>query len=78
MVEAFQTNATGPLLMLEAFAPLLKKAKGTPHVVNVTSGAGSLTRRLDPAAVGHMLAIPYRTSKAALEHDHSVPGSTIC
>jgi NAD(P)-dependent dehydrogenase (short-subunit alcohol dehydrogenase family) len=32
----FQTNATGALLMVDAFASLLKKSTGTPRVVNVS------------------------------------------
>jgi NAD(P)-dependent dehydrogenase (short-subunit alcohol dehydrogenase family) len=67
MLQCFQTNATGPLLMLESFAPLLKKSNGTPRVVNVSSGGGSITKRLDPTSVGYnMKGVPYRASKSAL------------
>ena len=67
MSQCFQTNATGPLLMLESFAPLLKKSNGTPRVVNVSSGGGSITKRLDPTSVGYnMKSVPYRASKSAL------------
>ncbi len=67
MAQCFQTNATGPLLVLDAFAPLLKKARGTPRIVNVSSGAGSITSRLDPTAFGYEIkAVPYRVSKTAL------------
>lgn len=53
--------------MLEAFAPLLKKSTHTPRVVNVTSGAGSVTMRLDPKSMAYDLkAWQYRASKAAL------------
>ena len=65
MAQCFQTNATGPLLMVESFAPLLKKAQGTPRIVNVGSGQGSVTRRLDPNATGPK-AVPDRSSKAAM------------
>lgn len=67
MARSFQTNATGPLLMLESFAPLLKKSIGTPRVVNVTSGAGSIALRLDPTNPAYSLKhVQYRASKAAL------------
>lgn len=68
MAAVFQTNATGPLLMLEAFAPLMRKAQSTPRVVNINSGWGSLTRRLDPIAPGHDIkgGVQYRASKGAL------------
>lgn len=68
MATAFQTNATGPLLMLEAFVPLLKKAHGPPRVVNISSGWGSPTRRLDPNAPGYNIrgGVQYRASKGAL------------
>lgn len=49
MATCFATNATGPLLMGEAFLPLLEKAKsGTPRIINVSSGAGSITVKLNP------------------------------
>lgn len=67
MSQCFQTNATGPLLMLESFAPLLEKSNGTPRVVNVSSGAGSITMRLDPTSIGsNIKAVQYRSSKSAL------------
>jgi NAD(P)-dependent dehydrogenase (short-subunit alcohol dehydrogenase family) len=67
MLQCFQTNATGPLLMLESFAPLLKKSNGTPRVVNVGSGGGSITKRLDPTSMGYNIkGVPYRASKSAL------------
>ena len=39
--EAIETNAIGPLLVTQAFWPLLQKAE-SPRVVNVSSGAGRL------------------------------------
>jgi NAD(P)-dependent dehydrogenase (short-subunit alcohol dehydrogenase family) len=67
MSQCFQTNATGPLLMLESFAPLLEKSNSTPRVVNVSSGGGSITKRLDPTGIWYnMKAEPYRSSKSAL------------
>ena len=67
MSQCFQTNVTGPVLMLESFAPLLKKSNGTPRVVNVSSGMGSITMRLDPTSMGYNIkAVQYRSSKSAL------------
>ena len=39
--EALETNAIGPLLVTQAFWPMLLKS-GSPRVVNVSSGAGRL------------------------------------
>ena len=71
--RCFQTNATGPFLMVEAFAPLLKKSKTTPRIINVSSGAGSIRRLLDPNSPNFhlhremgMAKIGYGVSKAAL------------
>lgn len=67
MATCFRTNATGPLLMGDAFAPLLKKTQGTPRIVNVSSGQGSITRRLESASFGYKIkGVQYRASKAAL------------
>ncbi|CAO2657281.1 Nn.00g034070.m01.CDS01 [Neocucurbitaria sp. VM-36] len=65
---AFLTNATGPALVVEAFAPLLTKSTHkTPRIVNVTSGAGSIAMRLDSKNPHQQMRIvPYRVSKAAL------------
>lgn len=55
--------------MGEYFAPLLKRAatRGTPRIVNVTSGAGSIGNRLDPSGYGNEFqVVPYRVSKAAM------------
>lgn len=69
----FRTNATGPFLVVEAFAPLLKKSIGTPRIVNVSSGAGSIQRILDPNSPNYqkhremgMTGLAYGASKAAL------------
>lgn len=67
MAQAFQTNATGPMLMVDAFAPLLKRSSGKPRIVSVTSGAGSIAKRLDPtSSAANLKAVPYRASKAAM------------
>ncbi|KAI4144342.1 MAG: hypothetical protein L6R39_004225 [Caloplaca ligustica] len=67
LIACLQTNAVGAQLMGDYFAPLLRKASGTPRIVNVTSGAGSIGLRLDrshPTAA--MKVTPYRISKAAM------------
>ncbi|MCJ1251201.1 hypothetical protein MMC30_008432 [Trapelia coarctata] len=67
MLQCFQTNAVGPLLMLESFAPLLQKSNGTPRVVNVSSSQGSIATRLNPTSAGYNVkGVQYRASKAAL------------
>ncbi len=68
MADKFAINATGPLLMVEAFGPLLRKSTQTPRVINVSSGAGSLTKRKEnDANYGYGIrGLPYSASKAAL------------
>ncbi|KEQ93671.1 hypothetical protein AUEXF2481DRAFT_31236 [Aureobasidium subglaciale EXF-2481] len=67
MAICFQTNATGPLLMVEAFTPMLLKSDQTPRIINVSTGQGSITKRLDPTAPGYKIkGIQYRASKTAL------------
>lgn len=57
MAQCFQTNSTGPLLMVEASAPLLKKSKSMPRTTNITSSGGLVARRLDPSAHGNRLGM---------------------
>ncbi|XP_027502466.1 uncharacterized protein LOC113948766 [Corapipo altera] len=73
MTETYTTNTIGPLLMGQAFLPLLKKAaQGSPGsglscskaaIVNMSSVAGSIT---NPYGWELMQATSYRCSKAAL------------
>lgn len=61
------TNAVGAYATVEAFEPLLRKSSTTPRIINVTSGAGSLTRRLEPGTPFYNVKEPqYRVSKAAM------------
>ncbi|KAF3002103.1 hypothetical protein E8E13_009797 [Curvularia kusanoi] len=63
----FRTNAAGPYAVVEAFAPLLSKSTSTIRIVNVSSGAGSISLRLDSEnAFYKMKQDQYRISKAAL------------
>ncbi|MCJ1473529.1 hypothetical protein MMC13_002180 [Lambiella insularis] len=67
MRDAFDTNAIGPTIMTLAFAPLLQKSTASPRIVNISSGAGSINRRLDASsALYKFQEYPYRASKAAL------------
>lgn len=52
--------------MIEQFLPLLQKSTGTPRIINVSSGAGSLGLTLGPKGGRGYVSIPYMTSKAAL------------
>ena len=68
--DSFEANAIGPAVLTQALAPMLKKSTASspgPRIVNVTSGAGSVTSRLDPNAPGADQGLmEYRSSKAAL------------
>jgi NAD(P)-dependent dehydrogenase (short-subunit alcohol dehydrogenase family) len=62
----WETNVFGVLAVYKAMLPFLRKV---PHarIVNVSSGAGSLTRNVDPAHPGRSLYGPtYGASKTAL------------
>ncbi|HJT81654.1 MAG TPA: SDR family NAD(P)-dependent oxidoreductase, partial [Chthoniobacterales bacterium] len=54
-----RTNTLGPLMVSQAFAPLLKKSK-SPRIVNVSSGSGQLSDGADGWAPA------YSISKTAL------------
>jgi NAD(P)-dependent dehydrogenase (short-subunit alcohol dehydrogenase family) len=72
ILDVFTVNALGPHLMMQHFAPLLKKSTGKARIINVTSGAGSIQNRLDPNAYGsNMRFVPYRVSKAAFHMVHA-------
>ncbi|KAI4653737.1 hypothetical protein J4E93_001504 [Alternaria ventricosa] len=70
MTSAFLTNATGPAVIVETFAPFLAKSAEmgkTPRILNVSSGAGSIGLRSDRTNPHQaMKNLPYRSSKAAL------------
>ncbi|KAI5356606.1 putative short-chain dehydrogenase/reductase SDR, NAD(P)-binding domain superfamily [Septoria linicola] len=67
MRECFQTNAIGPVMVVDEFAHLLKKSTMTPRIINVSSGAGSIERRTAAdSQIRNLSAIQYRASKAAL------------
>jgi NAD(P)-dependent dehydrogenase (short-subunit alcohol dehydrogenase family) len=63
--QAFNTNATGPYLLTKALIPLLKKSE-SPRIINISSGAGSIGRRLFAESPMYKIqAVPYRASKVA-------------
>ena len=65
--DAFDTNATGPAVVVSVFASLLQKSTITPRIINVSSGAGSIGRRLDSSSPSYkMKVMEYRAGKAAL------------
>ncbi|XP_026712501.1 uncharacterized protein LOC113484359 [Athene cunicularia] len=73
MTQVYTTNTVGPLLLGQAFLPLLKKAaQGSPGsalscskaaIINMSSSAGSIE---DPYLWNYGQAVSYRCSKAAL------------
>ncbi|XP_074007992.1 C-signal-like isoform X4 [Numenius arquata] len=73
MTQVYTTNTAGPLLMGQAFLPLLKKAaQGNPGsalscskaaIINMSSIGGSLA---SPTGWDLMQVVSYRCSKAAL------------
>ncbi|KAI1214423.1 putative short chain dehydrogenase/reductase [Annulohypoxylon truncatum] len=64
--QSFETNVIGQVMVTETLEPLLRKAI-KPYVIYVSSGQGSVTKRLD-ANFEHraIRGDPYRMSKAAL------------
>lgn len=62
----YLTNAVGPYLVAEAFLPLLERSITTPRILNVSSGGGSMARRLANTHNQGMWGLPYSASKAAL------------
>jgi NAD(P)-dependent dehydrogenase (short-subunit alcohol dehydrogenase family) len=65
-MEGFAINVFGPIRVTHAFLPLLRAAEH-PRIVNVSSGAGSFQRILEPGTVEHAVMLPvYPATKAAL------------
>ena len=50
-----RTNTTGPLMVAQAFLPMLKKS-GAPRIVNVSSGGGQLTDGADGWAPAYCIS----------------------
>jgi NAD(P)-dependent dehydrogenase (short-subunit alcohol dehydrogenase family) len=63
---AFDTNATGPYILAKTLLPLLQKSPSA-RVINISSGVGSIGRKLDPSGPFHKFSeVQYRASKTAL------------
>lgn len=68
MISNLNTNTSGPYFVTHAFRPLLlKTTASTARVIQVSSGMGSVSIKLDHSNwVAPIPALPYRASKAAL------------
>ena len=66
--QTYATNLLGPVRMLEAFLPLLRKSPSA-RVVNVTTTMGSLADQTNPESAYYGTVMPaYQSSKAALNN----------
>lgn len=78
-MQGFSINVFGPIRVMHAFLPLLRAAEH-PRVVNVSSGAGSFHRLLEPGTAEHAVTLPvYPATKAALtmltvQYARNLPG----
>jgi NAD(P)-dependent dehydrogenase (short-subunit alcohol dehydrogenase family) len=78
--DTLTTNVIGPVLVAEAFRPLLLKSQN-PYSIYVSSGLGSMGLAADPKAEIYGVDFTtYRSSKAALNmvalQDHKISSST--
>jgi NAD(P)-dependent dehydrogenase (short-subunit alcohol dehydrogenase family) len=62
---SFDTNFFGPIRVLHAMLPLIRKAPAG-RIVNMSSGKGSLTQHAAMDDEPHITTAPYNASKAAL------------
>lgn len=66
--QTYATNVFGPVAVLEAFLPQLRRSS-RGRVVNVSSTMGSLSDQTDPGSPYYGMAVPaYQSSKAALNN----------
>lgn len=66
--RTYATNVFGPVAVVEAFLPLLRKSPAG-RIVNVSSTMGSLTDQSDPNSPYYSTVVPaYQSSKAALNN----------
>jgi NAD(P)-dependent dehydrogenase (short-subunit alcohol dehydrogenase family) len=78
-MEGFAINVFGPIRVTHAFLPLLRAAEH-PRIVDVSSGAGSFQRILQPGTVENAVTLPvYPATKAALtmltvQYARALPG----
>jgi NAD(P)-dependent dehydrogenase (short-subunit alcohol dehydrogenase family) len=66
--QTYATNVFGPVAVLEAFLPQLRKSS-QGRIVNVSTTMGSLTDQTDPNSPYYGTVVPaYQSSKAALNN----------
>ncbi|WP_433534593.1 SDR family oxidoreductase [Micromonospora sp. CA-249363] len=64
--QTYATNVLGPVAVIEAFLPLIRKSSAG-RIVNVSSAVGSLAHQTDPNSPWYSMVVPaYQSSKAAL------------
>ena len=63
--DVIATNLLGPVRVTQAFLPLLRRS-GSPRLVMVSSGMGSLTLQTTDPTYSDIAHLPYPASKAAL------------
>jgi len=64
--KTYATNVLGPVAVIEAFLPLLRRSEAG-RIVNVSSSMGSLAHQSDPDSQWYPMVVPaYQSSKAAL------------
>jgi NAD(P)-dependent dehydrogenase (short-subunit alcohol dehydrogenase family) len=64
--QTYATNVLGPVAVIEAFLPLIRKSSAG-QIVNVSSAMGSLAHQSDPSSPWYSMVVPaYQSSKAAL------------
>ncbi len=62
----YEVNFFGPVFMIQAFMPMLRKSPGA-RIVNVTSDLGSFALNTDGVSPGRVInSLGYKSSKAAL------------
>lgn len=67
MLECYNTNAIGTVVVTNAFDPLLKKSTRPARIANVSTGLGSIAGRLNPdSPMRNVSEMQYRASKAAM------------
>ncbi|CAI6306520.1 unnamed protein product [Periconia digitata] len=67
--QAFDTNAIGPYVLTKALLPSLLASTDPSgaRVINISSGIGSIGRKMDTTSPFHKFGgVPYRSSKTAL------------
>ena len=73
MIEHFMVNAVAPVLLFQAFLPLLRKSRAQPKFVTLSTSAAMITDMeqvpIPNAAYGtSKAALNYLTKKIHLEH----------